>query len=565
MENESTIEFGFLVDLVFEPERARHYAEKYGLGEAAFREPGHGAAFAELFAETSNDQLVLYNVLKRHMPSVPEIGKLGECIAFSDDYIANRACLLSTACYRNGIVDAVRYAMANPKLVNADTIEQVAHDAVTSVAKPYCGGSECDQPDESDVGDSAMPAELLHVPGFVDQLAAYTLKCSRRPNRPLAFAGALAMLSHLAGRLFRTVDNTCPNLYFMAIADTGVGKEAPRRTNKDLAAKVEISGSVFDQIASGEALEDALFRYPAALVQMDEIQTTLQAAKDGKNTVAQGIYRYLLSLYSESGTTHSMRLKSDSRARTDVTSDRVIHDPHLTLFGTGVPRGFYQSLSLDALENGLAGRCLVVEGDPREPLSKMSAKPELPPDVVRVAQEFASRRLRRPWIGKTDPQIVPIDDDAFNEIFRTSEETDALCDQAEAQSDLPGKALWARASEKVQKLALLHALSANPMLPKVTVDGVRWAHDFVFHCTKRMCKLAGIYITSGVVDENCRRILQLFGGKRKIALTRSEIMKKLHLDAKAISDAEQTLIMRDEIEVVQVSKCRVQYRRKNTK
>ena len=42
-----------------------------------------------------------------------------------------------------------------------------------------------------------MGNELLSVPGFVNELKDYTLAVSPRPNPPLAFAGALAMLAHL--------------------------------------------------------------------------------------------------------------------------------------------------------------------------------------------------------------------------------------------------------------------------------------------------------------------------------------------------------------------------------
>ena len=48
----------------------------------------------------------------------------------------------------------------------------------------------------------AMSEELLSVPGFVNELKNHTLAVAPRPNEPLAFAGALAMLAHLAGRSY---------------------------------------------------------------------------------------------------------------------------------------------------------------------------------------------------------------------------------------------------------------------------------------------------------------------------------------------------------------------------
>ena len=48
-----------------------------------------------------------------------------------------------------------------------------------------------------------MSHELLSVPGFVNELKNHTLAVAPRPNEPLAFAGALAMLAHLSGRSYR--------------------------------------------------------------------------------------------------------------------------------------------------------------------------------------------------------------------------------------------------------------------------------------------------------------------------------------------------------------------------
>ncbi len=562
MNDNLSLEFGFLADLVFTPERARHYAGKYALSDAAFYEPGHRAAFTDLVAETSADMTVLYGVLKRHVPGAADVPKLSECTASCDGEIADRACTLTKIAYRRELAAAAQRALANGSVTDPESLELLVREAVAVVPKPPCCAPDAVPPPAADV--CAMPDELLHVPGFVDQLAAYTLKAAHRPNRPLAFAGALAMLAHLAGRHFRDPGGTCPNLYLVAIAETGAGKDAPRRTNKDLAAKVEIAGSVFDQIASGEAVEEALYQQPASLVQMDEIHTTLQAAKDNKNAVSQGIYRYLLSFYSESGSTHTMRLKVAAQARPDALIGRVVNDPHLTLFGTCVPHGFYQSLSLEALENGLVGRCLVVEGGKKGPLAPVAEKPALPPGVVHAAHELAARRMRRPWTGETEPQVVPFAAGVADALKQVADETDALCDEAESRADLAGQALWVRAAEKVRKLALLHALSANLSFPEVSLEGVRWARDFVFHCTRRTCEMAAVHITSGATDENCRRILQYFAKRRKNALMRSEVMRALHLDAKALSDAETTLVCRDQLDVIHLAKQSVQYKlRKN--
>ena len=48
-----------------------------------------------------------------------------------------------------------------------------------------------------------VPDELLHVPGFVDEVMSHTLATAPYPERTLAFGGALALQAFLAGRKVR--------------------------------------------------------------------------------------------------------------------------------------------------------------------------------------------------------------------------------------------------------------------------------------------------------------------------------------------------------------------------
>lgn len=48
---------------------------------------------------------------------------------------------------------------------------------------------------------------------------------------------------------------TRPNLYLVALADSGVGKDFPRKVNKRLADRVVLSNNVADQFGSGEGIE----------------------------------------------------------------------------------------------------------------------------------------------------------------------------------------------------------------------------------------------------------------------------------------------------------------------
>ena len=52
----------------------------------------------------------------------------------------------------------------------------------------------------------------------INELKNHTLAVAPRPNEPLAFAGALAMLAHLTGRSYVDERGTHTNLYLAALA-----------------------------------------------------------------------------------------------------------------------------------------------------------------------------------------------------------------------------------------------------------------------------------------------------------------------------------------------------------
>ena len=77
----------------------------------------------------------------------------------------------------------------------------------------------------------ATPERLLRVPGFIDEVMAYTLDTAPYPEPVLAFAGALTLQALLAGRKVRDAMDNRTNLYVLSLANSGVGKDHARKVN----------------------------------------------------------------------------------------------------------------------------------------------------------------------------------------------------------------------------------------------------------------------------------------------------------------------------------------------
>jgi len=381
--------------------------------------------------------------------------------------------------------------------------------------------------------------ELLDVPGFVNELKEHTLAIAPRPNPVTAFAGALAMQAHLTGASYVDRRGLHTNLYLAALAPTAMGKEEPRVTNKRLAAEAGVLASVPDTVASGEALEDAVATTPSLLLQTDEADALLTAMRGGDSRASK-LNEMVLRFYSEASSGHAMRLKAGQGKA------HVVPMPHLTLFATGIPKFVYSALNAKALENGLLGRCLFLESDGFLPLGD-GIHVGLPANCVAIAKALAAREKAFRESGLLQPVVVNETSEATAKIkelrFNADEISRRLFD-----SDLgTAAALYCRLHEKMLKLAMHHAISADPEKPVITIGSVVWASRLATHITKKMLYEAQFYVAEGNFDRLKKRFLAKLakhGGK----LDHSTLLRDLPVDAALFRRLVSTLEMCDQIE-----------------
>ncbi len=346
-----------------------------------------------------------------------------------------------------------------------------------------------------------------------------------------------------------------PNLYLVMLAGSGAGKDHPRKVNKSLSMELE-TGGVVDQFASGPGLEDALLLNPARLFQLDEFDTLLNELKEN-SSLSEGMMKNVLNLFSESGSFHSMRKKAlsdrerellSSGARQNVV-EQVIRYPSLTIFGTATPSNFYGALSLRALTNGLLARTLVFESGKRGERGKGPFNLPFPDEVLQAAQMFAAREKDPDWRLKPHLQAVPDADDVVAALETIRVEEDRLYKASERDKDEAGMAVWARGVEIAGKLALLYAISENPVMPKITARGILWAWKLVSYSSRRMLAMVDAYVADDAEDADAQKVRRFVGEHGRKGVARSMVSHSLHLNKKRMDAAEATLLDRDEIEV----------------
>ena len=394
-----------------------------------------------------------------------------------------------------------------------------------------------------------VPDKLLSIPGFIDDVVKLSMQSAPYPNRVLSFTGALALLAFLVGRKVQDKRDNRSNIYLIALADSGTGKDHPRKVNFNIAFRAGVAGAIGDAFASGEGLEDALFMHPSMLFQADEFDCIFNTLKYSKDNRAESINEKLLKFYGASNTIYPLRKKASAKKK-DGTVHEIAHivNPNLVLLGTAIPQYFYESLSRRVLENGPVARCIIVEAGKRGEAG--NPQPITPSDsLIRAATYLANLDVNGNLTNEyPKPLIITETPEATAALREVQQECDRRYNFYEAQNEGAAKALWARAHEKVCKLAMLHGISGNVYNPLITEKSVRWAWKFIDHLTQRMLYMADRYVYENIFDEKCQRAirkLQEHGGR----LPHSKLLRLLHESADSMKKIAETLQEKGTVQV----------------
>ena len=307
-----------------------------------------------------------------------------------------------------------------------------------------------------------MPEKYLHIPGFIDELTDFSMSCAPKPNRVLSFCGALAFLSYLAGRNVTDERNNRPNIYLIALANSGVGKEHPRRINMEVSTATDpgLCNGLADSFASGEGLEDALFLNPTMLFQVDEMDTLINSMKS-KDSRAEGLIEKMLRIFTASAGSYKLRNRSIPRAELNKMREQqknglniapsVIHCPYLVIFGTAIPQFFYQALDTRLLANGLVARCLILDAGERGQNNKARLI-RVPQKVIRTVKQILSYGGEGNLTSvMPNPIIIQATEEAADMMDALDEKYDKWYRKYEKTKAQVPMAFWARAFEKVCK------------------------------------------------------------------------------------------------------------------
>jgi len=395
-----------------------------------------------------------------------------------------------------------------------------------------------------------IPEHLFHVPGFVAQVMDFTLANAPYPNVGLAFCGGIALQSYLCGRKVQTSDDLRPNIYLLALASSGTGKDFPRKVNSRVMFEIGHIAALGDKFASGQGIQDALLRSPAMLFQNDEMDGVLRQINFDRENKLESIPNVLLTIYTSANDVYPVRVRAGQKEALHIDQ------PHLTLFGTATPQYFYESLSHRMLTNGLFARMMIIDIGTRGEGQMPGSARNVPEPIIAVARwwaEFMPPQHRGNMVNlHPEPTTVPFAPQAEEAINALQRQTDANWHDADGRNDEVARTIWSRTCENAKKLALIYACSENHEAPAICLTAVQWASAFAMHQTRRQLFMAHSYVAENPFHSECLKLIRRLRKASGGVMQRQHLLKAMKCRASDFDQIVGTLIQQNEIESVAI-------------
>lgn len=413
---------------------------------------------------------------------------------------------------------------------------------------------QAETPEEEDIPEYKLEAvadlETLTYPGgLVQDLVDWIVSSSEHPCRALAMAAVLPLVGALCGPRYSTGSrDTRPNLYTVALAESGFGKDHARSQIKrllmsDQGVFADYSGPA--RIMSASALREVLEKNQSVNCQIDEFGGFVRDITDRKAGGHQrAISTDLRDYYSASSTFFE-------GAAYRGTPPKRVYNPNLCVHGTSTPEQFWTALSSASAEDGLLPRLILfhITGD-KPPQTKPEQDVRYVPgwllermsrvagiDVVKKRMGKSKEIPLAPGTYEVKPYIVPWTADALG-IFRSVKET---IDANEGRAVAEARPFMRRIVENAIKLALIAAVGVDPEKPVITEAIFEWAAGVAWTCAAGMLAEVTERLADNQREANYKRIASIIKAAGKRGMTDGKLADR----CKAIDTRQREELIND--------------------
>ncbi len=378
-----------------------------------------------------------------------------------------------------------------------------------------------------------LPTGWDQVGGVIADMMALMGATAKRPQPVLALGASLCAIGALMGRKYRTESNTRSNLYVVGIAESGAGKNHSRVVINELFRKANLLQYLGgNKIASGSGLLTAIQRQPAILFQLDEFGMFLSAAADRKRSPRYvcEILDLMTELYTTAGTTY---FGVEYASTQHNNAHRAIHQPCACIYGTTTPLHFWQALQASNVADGSLARFLIMESeddfpDSNEVFGVIDPPQDLIDRLILIHQGGGKLSGNLADIGAVDevlvdPRVVPMTPQAKAAFKQLDQE---LVGQLRTSRGTGYSSILARIEENATKLALIRAVSRDPVDPQIDDLDADWGIMLSQHCAELTIREASARVSENLVESHHKRAMQILRDAGQAGMSRSEFTRR---------------------------------------
>jgi hypothetical protein len=398
-----------------------------------------------------------------------------------------------------------------------------------------------------------FPLRLLEeCPGLLGDVARWVLEHSMKRQPALVLGSTIATLGAVVGRRVATSTNLRTNFYVLGIGETGCGKDAALKLPSQLLVAAGLHTLVGpSEWASAAGLRGALKHAPAHCCYIDEFAKLLsQMSGERAPAHLQNIRRYMLECFSSAGSTW----------QAVAYADRKMHDhdpmfePHLCVYGTGVPAEAFAAMGRGGVADGFLNRMLLMWVDDQMPERNRIGRVVPPSGLVQRLQ--ALDNATRPagnLAGRSSGYGVdtgcrtipwePAAEECWHELLKGYDER---IKQGRKEGNEFAD-LWVRAGEHVAKLALLRSVCDDPTRA-ITTGDVDWATQFVVWSTERTMLAASDRIAENDYERSLKAVLRAIRAAGATGLTSGEVLRQFRwLRSRDLKDVLASLELQGDV------------------
>jgi len=359
----------------------------------------------------------------------------------------------------------------------------------------------------------SIPDHICLPAGAIGEVAKFTLQTSALKHPEFALSAGLAFVSVVTGRKVIDETGTTGNLYLLNLGPTGCGKDSYRKALKKILQDENLLSG--ERFTGDSALLRELSEQPSRLAIADEIGTMIQNLNNNKaDSNQRNLADALVQAYTSAGSIWHYK------AYADPTNSKTVYHPNFVIYGSGNAATLFRSLKPEKVTDGFVGRFTMFLSsnggghcdeiatlaadriDPQE--DEYSPLLDVPQGIRDFIDDWKSRtagggnlddQYPKPMILTRTPEAAERLEGHFCDIHHRN-----ISEAGTIRGDL-----WARASEKTAKFALLSAVSRSAT--KIEIQDANWAIALSNFLTRRLVSMCTRHVAETPWDAKRLEIL----------------------------------------------------------